>query len=285
MHADLVVARRRVDEGMTWPNVPSPEQRADARRLYGADAVGYEEGRPNYPERVFELLGERCGLRSGASVLEIGPGTGRVTRRLILSGARVLALEPDHALAEYLRNGGERDVEIRQETFEESQVSDACFDLIVAAMSFHWVDQTIGLPKLGRVVRPDGWVAVWWTLFGDPSRPDAFADATRHLIEDRRQVAESGERVPFELDVDGWRDALTGGAGLVDVEAEIIPWTMRLDLPQLRALYSSMIAVRRRPARERERILDMLVSHAASEFNGLVERPFVTALYTGRRPT
>ena len=240
---------------MTWPKLPNPEQRADARRLYGADPVGYEGGRPDYPERVFDLLVERCGLRSGASVLEIGPGTGTVTRRLQHSGAQVTALEPDRALAEYLRNRGGPALEVRQQTFEDSRISDAQFDLVVAAMSFHWVDQAIGLPKLGRVVRPGGWVALWWTLFGDPSRPDPFADATRHLIESPRQTAEVDKRVPFELDVDGWHDALTDGAGLVDAEAEIMPWVVRLDLPHLRALYSSMIAVRRRPTRERERIL------------------------------
>ena len=70
----------------------------------------------------------------------------------------------------------------------------------------------------------------------------------------------------------------------MDIDAEVIRWTARLELPQVRAFYSPMIAVRRRPRRERERLLDELVSQAATDFGGTVERPFVTALYTGRRP-
>ena len=269
---------------MQRPHLPTAEQRAQARRLYGADPVGYEDGRPDYPGRVFDVLATRCGLRSAASVLEIGPGTGRVTRRLTAMGARVTAVEPDHALAAYLRDSAGTDVEVREETFEEVFVPDGGFDLVVAAMSFHWIDQDLGLRKVGRVVRPGGWVALWWTLFGDPSRPDPFGEATHHLIETARPTAEDGTRVPFELDAAGWRYALADGAGLVDIDAEVIRWTARLDLPQVRALYSSMIAVRRRPPQERERLLDELISRAATDFGGTVERPFVTAIYTGRRP-
>jgi SAM-dependent methyltransferase len=269
---------------MQRPHLPTAEQRAQARRLYGADPVGYEEGRPDYPERVFDVLSRRCGLRSAASVLEIGAGTGRVTRRLTAMGAKVTAVEPDRALAAYLRDWAGTDVEVREETFEEVSVPDGAFDLVVAAMSFHWLDQDIGLRKLGQVVRPGGWVALWWTLFGDPSRPDPFGEATRDLIETAWPAAEDGTRGPFELDAAGWRHALADVAGLVDIDAEAIPWTARLDLRQVRALYSSMITVRRRPPPEREGLLDELVSRAATDFGGTVERPFVTALYTGRRP-
>jgi SAM-dependent methyltransferase len=280
----LLTSPRVRSPRMHRPDLPTAEQRAQARRLYGADPVGYEVGRPDYPERVFDVLATRCGLHSAACVLEIGPGTGRVTRRLTGMGAKVTAVEPDHALAAYLRELADTAVDVREETFEEVSVPDGGFDLVVAAMSFHWIDQDIGLRKLGRVVRPGGWVALWWTRFGDLSRPDPFGEATRDLIETARTSAEDAARVPFELDAVGWRCALGDGAGLVDIDVEVIRWTARLDLPQVRALYSSMIDVRRRAPRERERLLDELVSRAARDFGGTVERPFVTALYTGRRP-
>ncbi len=49
-------------------------------------------------------------------------------------------------------------------------------------------------------------------------------------------------------------------------------------------MYASLITVRRRPPAEREQVLDELVEVAKREFGGLVERPFVTAIYTGRCP-
>jgi SAM-dependent methyltransferase len=271
---------------MHQPALPDDRQRAEARRLYGADPAGYEAGRPDYPERVYELLTERCRLDGSSAVVEIGPGTGRVTRRLVGLGASVLAIEPDHALAAYLRESMDStQVEVLEDSFEEAAIGEDRYDLAVAAMSFHWVNQDSGLPKLGRIIRPGGWVALWWTLFGDPLRADPFREATKDLIESPGAAARPSDQPPFEVDADGWMNALSTRAGLSDVAAELVPWTAHLDPAQLRALYATMITVRMRPPTERRMLLNRLVSIAVSDFGGLVERPFVTAIYTGRRPS
>ena len=62
--------------------------RSVGRNVFGRDPALYARARPGYPERVFEVLRERCGLRPGAAVLEIGPGPGSATRRLLELGAR-----------------------------------------------------------------------------------------------------------------------------------------------------------------------------------------------------
>jgi hypothetical protein len=71
---------------------------------------------------------------------------------------------------------------------------------------------------------------------------------------------------------------------LVDVESKIIQWTCRLDSDQVRALYASMIEIRRRTRPEQARLLEALSALARDRFGGVVDLPFVTALYTGRRP-
>jgi hypothetical protein len=70
----------------------------------------------------------------------------------------------------------------------------------------------------------------------------------------------------------------------VDAESELIRWNIRLNPDAVRALYGSMIRIRRRPRDERERLLDIIATTAAQEFGGVVNRPFVTAVYTARRP-
>src|SRR5437870_3573494 len=127
--------------------LPPSWLRAEARRLYGSDPVAYEAGRPEYPERVYTVLVERCGLGSGRCVLEIGPGTGRVTQHALELGAEVVAVEPDATLAAYLseRFAG-KDLEVVIGSFEDAPLADDGFDLALSAMSFHWVDQEIGLP-------------------------------------------------------------------------------------------------------------------------------------------
>src|ERR1700677_1061358 len=91
--------------------------RMAARATYGADAAGYDAGRPEYPAEVYQLLADRCGLGPGAYVLEIGPGTGRVTRRMLALGARVVAVEPDAAMAAYLAQAA-AGTSIVNDTFE-----------------------------------------------------------------------------------------------------------------------------------------------------------------------
>ncbi len=53
------------------------------RHLFSSNVAAYESGRPGYPERVSELLRQVCGLGPTSRVLEIGPGTGQATGRLL----------------------------------------------------------------------------------------------------------------------------------------------------------------------------------------------------------
>lgn len=96
-------------------------------------------------------------------------------------------------------------------------------------------------------------------------------------------VGEPG-RPQFELDLEERRRDLEERAGLTAVHGELIRWTARLDSEKVRGLYASMIRLLRRPEPEQRRLLDDLVAIADRDFGGFVERPFVTALYTARRP-
>src|SRR6266540_6750627 len=109
----------------------------DHRRLFGGDPGGYDRAQPDYPSRVYEILTARCGLRSGAATLEIGPGTGLATRRLLALGADPLvAVEPDARLAGFLAEvvqGAPTAIDIRVVPFEEVELPPASFDLVASA--------------------------------------------------------------------------------------------------------------------------------------------------------
>jgi hypothetical protein len=123
---------------------------------------------------------------------------------------------------------------------------------------------------------------VWWTIFDDPDRHDAFRDALRTRT---GEGDPGGQRnAGFELDAAARCRDLAERAGLTDVSGNLIRWTAELDTAQLRALYASMIRIRRLPAGDQRRVLDQISVLADHDFAGRVQRPFITAMYTGRRP-
>src|SRR5437870_1623416 len=70
---------------------------------FGAAADEYERARPDYPQAAIDFLADRLGLRPGATVLDLGAGTGKLTRQLVPTGATVVAIEPVEAMRAQLR--------------------------------------------------------------------------------------------------------------------------------------------------------------------------------------
>jgi SAM-dependent methyltransferase len=253
--------------------------REAARHTYGADAATYREGRPDYPPWVYEVLRLRCGLGAGTRVLEIGPGSGLVTGHLVAAGARVVAVEPDRAFAEYLGRTMP-DVQVVGAPFEEADVGSG-FDVVVAATSFHWLDQSTALPKLGRVLRAGGWGAIWWTVFSDPYREDPLLAAASAALGFEPGNQRGG--TAFQLDTAARCEDLRRGAGLVDVAAELISWDLPMSADQVRALFNSMMTIRQLSDDERSRALDTVADFVNDRFGGVAIRPHLTALYIGRK--
>jgi SAM-dependent methyltransferase len=263
--------------------------REEGRRAFGADPSGYDRVRPEYPERVYTVLTERCALAPKTSTLEIGPGTGIATRRLLALGADPLvAVESDERLARFLvdsTQAGEVDFEVRATPFEDAELPVAFFGLAVSATAFHWIEPRAGLEKVARLLRPGGWWAMWWTVFGDPQRPDAFHDATARLLEALPTSPSAGisSRAPFALDVAARIADLERAREFHLVGFERHRSTLRLGSQEIRGLYSTFSSFAVLPALRRENLLDELVRVAEDEFGGQVERRLVTAIYTARR--
>ena len=99
----------------------------------------------------------------GATVLEIGCGTGQLTRQLCGRGLDLTAIDIGGALVRGARrNVPDAAVRFQVCSFEEFTAA-ASFDLIVSADAFHWVDPAAGLPKAARLLRPGGWLALLTT--------------------------------------------------------------------------------------------------------------------------
>ena len=95
---------------------------------------------------------------------DIGAGTGIWTGRLLDTGCRVLALEPNPEMRRAGRRRlGESDrLSWLDGTAEATGLPEASVDLVTAAQAFHWFDRPRARAELSRVLSPGGWVAVIW---------------------------------------------------------------------------------------------------------------------------
>lgn len=253
------------------------------RRAFGLDPAGYHSSRPDYPEWLYQTLCSRCGLDRDTATFEIGAGTGTATRQLLDLGADpLIAIEPDPRLADFLRkHNPDPALEVLVATFEDAELAESAFDLGVSATAFHWLDEDAALAKVARLLRPGGWWAAFWNVFGDDSRPDPFHLATRELL-DGASSPSAGERgIPFGLETDGRLAALKRTGMFDDVDVRTSTWSLVLDADQTAALYATYSNINVRS--DREVVLAELGRIARDQFGGRVVRNMTTSLYLARR--
>lgn len=136
---------------------------------FGRAAEEYERGRPNYPPEAIDWLSDRLDLGPGRAVVDVGAGTGKLTRALAQTGARLVALEPVSEMRSVL----EREVPGAQALAgraEEIPLSEASVDAVVAGQAFHWFDGPRALAEFHRVLRPGRRLGLIWNR-RDSSQP------------------------------------------------------------------------------------------------------------------
>ena len=135
----------------------SDEQPTPPGLSFGAVAAAYERGRPGYPAEAAAWLMDG----DARIVLELGAGTGKLTRTLVEQGHAVHATDPDRAMLDVLE-AQVPGASVKQATAEEIPANDRSVDVVVVAQAFHWFDHERALPEIARVLRPGGHLALVW---------------------------------------------------------------------------------------------------------------------------
>jgi SAM-dependent methyltransferase len=132
---------------------------------FGSAAEVYERARPSYPPEAIDWLLMRTGVGLDDTIVDLGAGTGKLTRLLVPSGARVIAVEPVPEMRALIGAG-----EAIDGTAEAIPLADGCAALVTVAQAFHWFDLDRALPEIHRVLRPGGCLALVWNMrdLGDP---------------------------------------------------------------------------------------------------------------------
>ncbi len=125
---------------------------------FGAIAEDYDRLRPPPAEAAVDWL-----LPAAPKVVvDLGAGTGLLSRALARTVARVIAVEPDERMAAVLRA---RDpvIEVARGRGEAIPLPDASADGVFISSAWHWMDPGRAVPEIARVLRDGGRFGVIWT--------------------------------------------------------------------------------------------------------------------------
>lgn len=118
----------------------------------------YDRHRPAYPDALLDHACQVAALGVGDRVLEIGCGTGQLTRDLLARGLRVSAIEPGDRLIALARQNLEDigDVEFINARLEDAAVPRECFRAVFSASAMHWIDPDLSWQKAAEALVPGG---------------------------------------------------------------------------------------------------------------------------------
>jgi SAM-dependent methyltransferase len=238
----------------------------------------YERGRPGWPPEVVDLPG----LPPSATVLELGAGTGKLTRLLVSTFARVVALEPAEAMRCLLVEHAPQ-ADPLSASAQAIPLADGSVDAVFAAESFHWFDDEPTLAEIVRVLRPGGALVLMWNLPAGPTEPSI--EAVEEFLSKR---APKRDQIGYDpLDLGGprfasgeWRLVLEGSP-FEPLRELRLPNPQTVDREGLVAFFASMGWLADLPDADRLPLLDEVRSLlSAVEYR----RTWETYVYWTRLP-
>lgn len=254
----------------------------EQRLVFGEDAELYDRARPAYPATLVDDLITLVG--PAAHTLDVGCGTGKATRLLAARGTTGVGVEAHPAMAAVARRSLAEHPGWRVDVagFEdwEPDAGDVPFDLVTCAQAWHWLDRDVRLHKAHGLLRPGGWLALFWNTHpGD--QPAAGL---------KRAIDEAYERHAPEL------GGLPRQAVVQDSDETWIPddlsfdppidrtyaWTRTYSTADWLDLLRTHSNHRMLPPDRRERLL-AAVAQAIDAHGGAYPHRYVTQLWATRR--
>ena len=132
-----------------------------ARVGFGREAEAYERSRPSYPPEAVAWLCRHLAMGPGTTVADLAAGTGKLTRLLVPTGARLVAIEPLEGMHRVLRRVVPG-VPVVAGTAESLPLRASSLDAVCVAQAFHWFDAEAAFAELARVLRPGGRAGFVW---------------------------------------------------------------------------------------------------------------------------
>jgi ubiquinone/menaquinone biosynthesis C-methylase UbiE len=228
-------------------------------KVFDDIAAEYDRRRPTYPD---ELVDQAClvaGIGSGDHVLEVGCGSGQLTRGLATRGLHVTAIEPGTSLIALARQNleGAGEVEFVNAQFEDALLPREHFKAVFSASAFHWIDPEVSWQKAADVLAPGGTLALVQYCGLEEERTKQDQDAVFAAL--RKIVPDVAANWPAYRDLDATLAGMEQRRGNV---SEVWAWLGSYDIGQA---YAGLLFGDVQVA-----VMPKLVEHTPDKLNALL---------------
>lgn len=256
-----------------------------SRESFNGVADLYDRYRRGYPIEVLGRIEKMADIGLGSRILEIGPGTGQLTRPLLERGASVIAIELGQNLAARAQRNLEHfpRFEITVVSFEDWPLPTRPFDTVISATAFHWVDAKIRAAKSAQALRPEGTLVAIYphqVLGGDAG---FFLDSQR-LYRQWGLSTDSKWRPPYEHDLSAAYQDIDQCPDLVSVTRRRIRKTQRFTTDEYVGLLRTDSLVLTLSEPHREGFLNDMRRLIDSHHAGMISRTFVYEIVAAKKP-
>jgi ubiquinone/menaquinone biosynthesis C-methylase UbiE len=234
----------------------------------------YANHRTGYSNELYDMIAS-FGLKRGATILDVGCGTGIASRPFHANGFPVTGIDPSEAMlaqaAESLPNAT-----LVQGEAEALPFPDERFDVVISAQTYHWVDRARALAEAYRVLRPGGIIAIWW----------------KHLMsDDNTKILR--DRIVREMGKEPIASGLKGGfkefyaSQFTQQTLRVVPWRVAMPLADYIGYERSRASVRialGAQADEYFRLLESRLRERAGTENPTLTLAYIQYLYVAKKP-
>jgi ubiquinone/menaquinone biosynthesis C-methylase UbiE len=198
-------------------------------KVFDEIAAEYDRRRPTYPDELVDQACQVAGIGSGDHVLEVGCGSGQLTRGLVARGLNVTALEPGKNLlalaGQNLEGAGA--VEFVNAQFEDAVLPREQFQAVFSASAFHWIDPKVGWQKAADVLVPGGTLAL--VQYFGIEEPRSKSDQEASLAAMRKVAPDIADNWPTYRDLAATLAGMEQRRGNV---SEVWAWLGSYDIGQ-----------------------------------------------------
>lgn len=246
-----------------------------AAKGFDVSSEAYERGRPEYPLDAVEFLISKLALNHHSRVADLGAGTGKLSKILRKSCAKIIAIEPVEGMRKKF-SAVLPDVEILEGRAEKIPLEQESMDAVVIAQAFHWFDGESALKEIYRVLKPGGKIGLLWNA-RDESAP---------WVAQLTKIIDPYERGAPRYKSGKWRKAFEETILFSKLEHAEFRHTQQGDVSMMVDRVGSISFIASLDFREKLLVLEkisQLVEDNKNQGTGLIELPYRTDVFVSTK--